>query len=279
MVYTTWPSGGCDPRELDGVVVASPSATHAAVALPYIEYGLPTFIEKPMATSVAEAEALRDAAERSGAPIFVGHLQLYNPAFRKALETLPALGAVRYLLFESMDSNPRADSSVLWDWLPHHLSMARAIFGLDATSIQAWSLAGGNSPQAAMSRFLFGATPVASVTSWLSPVRRRLMTAVCERGTLVFDDRAERKLVVYEALGGILHPAYVTEFPLTIELRTFCDAIFNGKSDRDHVGDGDAIVRIISSAEQSIQYDGATIHPRHGVILSMRMSGQAPFFT
>ena len=196
------PRGGCDPRELDGVVVASPSATHAAVALPYIEYGLPTFIEKPMATSVAEAEALRDAAERSGAPIFVGHLQLYNPAFRKALETLPALGAVRYLLFEGMDSNPRADSSVLWDWLPHHLSMARAIFGLDATSIQAWSLAGGNSPQAAMSRFLFGATPVASVTSWLSPVRRRLMTAVCERGTLVFDDRAERKLVVYEALGG-----------------------------------------------------------------------------
>jgi predicted dehydrogenase len=100
---------------LDGVVIATPSATHAEVALPYIAAGIPTFIEKRMATAVADAERLRDAAEQSGAIVFVGHIFLHHPAFLAALDLLPKLGRLRYLACEGVNDRPRRDSSVLWD--------------------------------------------------------------------------------------------------------------------------------------------------------------------
>jgi predicted dehydrogenase len=122
------------PR-LDGVVIATPSATHAEIALPYVTAGVPTFIEKPMVTTVADAERLRDAAEKSGGLVFVGHIFLYHPAFVAVLELVPKLGKLRYLACEGVNDRPRRDSSVLWDWLPHHLSMAGAIFGRDPAEV------------------------------------------------------------------------------------------------------------------------------------------------
>jgi hypothetical protein len=99
---------GEKPRAaLDGVIVATQSAAHAEVALPYIEAGIATFIEKPMATTVGDARRIRDAAERHRTIVFVGHIYLYNPAFLRALELLPALGDVRYLLCEGMNNRPR----------------------------------------------------------------------------------------------------------------------------------------------------------------------------
>jgi hypothetical protein len=45
---TTVARGEGPPAGLDGIVIATPSATHAQTALPYIEAGIATFIEKPM---------------------------------------------------------------------------------------------------------------------------------------------------------------------------------------------------------------------------------------
>lgn len=97
------PPAGCA-----GVLIASESATHAEVALRYIEAGVKTFIEKPMTTTVADAERIRAAAERSGTAVFVGHIYLHHPAFLAALDVLPSLGEIRYVLCEGMNDRPRA---------------------------------------------------------------------------------------------------------------------------------------------------------------------------
>ena len=196
------------PAGLNGVLIATQNTTHAANALPYIEAGIATFIEKPMATSVSDAERIRDASKRSGALVFVGHIFLYHPAFQAALELLPSLGVIHYLLCEGMNNSPRTDSSVLWDWLPHDLSMARAIFGCNPASVNTWSFTGGTKPEAAVSKFQYGDTPVISMISWLSQVRRKRMTVVCENATLVFDDKSERRLALYNKQDKLTYPAY-----------------------------------------------------------------------
>jgi predicted dehydrogenase len=75
-----------DPRALDGAVdlvsVAVPTARHHEVALPFLEAGVHVLVEKPVATTLAEADALVAAARKSGALLAVGHLQRFNPAFR-----------------------------------------------------------------------------------------------------------------------------------------------------------------------------------------------------
>ncbi len=81
-----------DPAALLGAVdlvsIAVPTARHHAVALPFLEAGVHVLVEKPIATTLAEADALVAAAKKSGALLAVGHLQRFNPAFRALADAL-----------------------------------------------------------------------------------------------------------------------------------------------------------------------------------------------
>src|SRR5262245_36174878 len=147
--------GQTSPVGLDAVIIANQSAAHAASALPYIEAGIATFIEKPMATAISDAEQIREAAKRSGAAVFVGHIFLFHPAFLAALDLLHALGTIRYILCEGVNDRPRQDSSVLWDWLPHDLSIAWKVFGHGPQNVSAWNISGRANIEAAICKFQF----------------------------------------------------------------------------------------------------------------------------
>jgi predicted dehydrogenase len=247
------------PAGLAGVLIATRSATHAEVALRYIEAGVKTFIEKPMVTTVADAERIRIAAQRSGTSVFVGHIYLHHPAFLAALDLLPTTGEIRYVLCEGMNDRPRVDSSVLWDWLPHHLSMASAIFGRNPANAQAWSLYGSAMPEAAIVKFQYAGAPMVSKISWLCPAPRRTMSIVGEKQTLIFDDRADRRLAVHDKRGGITYPAYSDELPLTREMGAFLNAVRFDKFDPAQIEIGVAVVRAIAAAEESIRLDGKPV--------------------
>jgi UDP-N-acetylglucosamine 3-dehydrogenase len=244
--------------ELDGVVIASASATHAELAIPYIEAGIPTFIEKPMATSYADARRICAAAERAAGTVFVGHIHLYNPAFLALLDMQPRLGPIRSVTCHGMNDRLRTDSSVVWDWLPHDLSMALAIFRRPPDRVSAKALVRAPVTQAAVATFAFGNVPMVSTVSWLSPIRRQTMTVAAENGTLVFDDKAERKLAVRQG-STVSYPAYDDELPLTREMRLFVEAIRSGAGDHSQALQGAAIVRMIAAAERSIAQGAAAV--------------------
>ncbi len=68
-----------DP-ELDAVVLATPVPTHAELATRVLQAGKHCFVEKPLATTAADAERAVAAAERAGRVLMVGHLLEYHPA-------------------------------------------------------------------------------------------------------------------------------------------------------------------------------------------------------
>lgn len=251
--------GDPPPRDPDGVVIATASATHADVALPYLEAGVPTFIEKPMATSVADAERICAAAVRGGGAVFVGHVHLHNPAFRTLLNVLPTLGALSSVTCEGMNDRPRADASLLADWLPHDLSMALAVFGRFPERVSAVALGGTTLAQAAVTTFHFGEVPMVSTLSWVSPVRRQTMTIAGADGTLIFDDKAPKKLTLRQGGKNAHYPAYDDEPPLTREMRAFVEAIRAGSTDHSQAALGAAIVRMIAAAEDSLAQGGAVV--------------------
>jgi predicted dehydrogenase len=72
----------------DGLVLATPNPLHVPQALQCIEAGLPVLLEKPVATSVAEGEALLAAAERSHAKVLVGHHRAHSPIMAKARDVV-----------------------------------------------------------------------------------------------------------------------------------------------------------------------------------------------
>ena len=234
-----------------GVLIATPSATHADIAIPFIDAGVPTFIEKPMATTVADAIRIRDAALRSGAPVVVGHVHLFNPAFQAAKQLLPEVGAVQAVFWEGMNQHPRSDSSVLWDWLPHGLSMAQDLFDGDPSSAQAWCGGAVARCDAAIANFGVNAVPFFATVSWLWSHKRNGMTILGSDNSLIFDDTAHKK-VALRSSAGTSYPGYSSDpLPLTSELQAFVTLIRNGKLDAHQLDRDVAIVRAIAAAEES----------------------------
>jgi predicted dehydrogenase len=68
----------------DGIVLATPNALHVPQALECIVRGVPTLLEKPIAPTVAEAEALVRAAEAADARLLIGHHRAHSPIMAKA---------------------------------------------------------------------------------------------------------------------------------------------------------------------------------------------------
>lgn len=242
-------------QQPDGVLIATPSATHADVAIPVIEAGVPTFIEKPMATTLADAIRIREAASRSGAPVVVGHVHLYNPAFQAMKNLLPEVGAVQAVYWEGMNDRPRTDASVLWDWLPHGLSMAQALLDASPDSVQAWCVGEVSGYKAAIANFSFNDVPFIANVSWLSPQKRHGMTIVCSDDSINFDDTTPQKLSLTNSQ-GIVYPTYGEELPLTREMRAFVEVIRTGRLDPPQLKREVAIVQAIAAAEESARNAG-----------------------
>ena len=68
----------------DGVILATPNALHVAGALECIAAGVPCLVEKPVADTLAEAQKLVDAEQRSGVPVLVGHHRRHSAILRDA---------------------------------------------------------------------------------------------------------------------------------------------------------------------------------------------------
>jgi len=238
--------------EFDGVCIATPSSTHAAVALPYIEKGIPTFIEKPLAISYDDARAIRDAAEAHATFVQVGHIHTHNPAFLEVCALVPRIGTLRMASFEHLYALPRTDSSVFWDCLPHSLSMALMLFKGKPQSVKAWSLTktATGLTETGMAAFSFDGIPVCSELSWQSPVKRTSVTLIGTEGTIFLDDGAkDRKIALHR--GETTYPPYDATSPLTRELAGFVEAIRNREHTHPSLAIGSAIVKMIEAAEES----------------------------
>lgn len=73
--------------EVEAVVIATPTDTHAQLALQAAAAGKHIFVEKPLASSTAEAEEVLRAAKSAGVRLFVGHVFLYSEAFAELQKT------------------------------------------------------------------------------------------------------------------------------------------------------------------------------------------------
>jgi len=84
---------------IDAAIVATPNAIHATVALQLLDAGVHVLVEKPMAVTGAECDAMIAAARASGACLAVGQMYRFNPAYRwvKALVASGALGDIRHV--------------------------------------------------------------------------------------------------------------------------------------------------------------------------------------
>lgn len=102
--------------KLDGAIVATPNDDHAAVGISCAEHGIDLLVEKPIASTSAEAELLVEAASRNDTELIVGHHRRFNPIVRKTRTLIEegSLGRLLSATFLWLIKKPRAYYDVPW---------------------------------------------------------------------------------------------------------------------------------------------------------------------
>lgn len=98
--YATCEELLADPA-IDAVSVCSANASHAEIAIVALEHGKHVLCEKPMATTLADCEAMAEAARRSGKRLMIGQNQRLAGAHVKAKELLDAGAIGSVITFET----------------------------------------------------------------------------------------------------------------------------------------------------------------------------------
>lgn len=131
--YTSWQSVG---GAVDAVTIAVPTEAHAEVALGFIAQGVHVLVEKPLARSVSEADALIAAASARGVRLAVGHTERFNPAVTAARGLL---SHPRFIEAHRLGTFPERslDIDVVFDLMIHDLDLLLAIVGEPVVTVEA----------------------------------------------------------------------------------------------------------------------------------------------
>jgi predicted dehydrogenase len=164
-----------DLGDLDVVSVATTTSHHAEVAIPLLRRGVSVLVEKPIASTLEEADTMIEAAAKSGATLSVGHSERFNPALRavRDLDIRPRFVEVHRLAPFSFRSQ---DVGVVLDLMIHDIDLLLRIVDSPIVGIEAvgGSLLTG-SEDLANARLRFANGCVANLTASrasLEPMRR-----------------------------------------------------------------------------------------------------------
>jgi predicted dehydrogenase len=125
--------------EIQAASIAVPTIHHLEVARALMEAGIDVLIEKPVATSLAEAEELIAMAQRLGRIAQVGHLERFNPAVRA---TIPLVSQPMFFEVHRLSVfSPRSlDVDVVLDLMIHDLDVVLSFVNAPVREIRAVGL-------------------------------------------------------------------------------------------------------------------------------------------
>ena len=268
-------------RDLDGVVIATPASSHAALAIKAIENGVHVLVEKPLATSVADATRILDAARANGVTVTVGHTFEFNPAVWALRDVVhdPAFGDIHYIDSARLNLGLyQPDVNVLWDLAPHDISIVLYLLDAVPTSVCTWATrhVPGQREDVAYVEMRFDDLNITANihVSWLDPAKVRRTTVVGSRQMAVYNDMSNERIRIYDKgiaseaadplhqaqlvyrEGDILSPFVDGREPLGLEAAAFVKAVRHGAPSDVDGERGLNVVRVLEAAQRSIETGG-----------------------
>lgn len=224
--------------EVQAASVAVPTSHHLAAARQLMEAGIDVLIEKPLATSLAEADELIRAAQRLGRIGQVGHLERFNPAVRAALPVI-----TRPMFFEvhrlSVFTPRSLDVDVVLDLMIHDLDIVLSFVNSPVQEIRAVGLPIlSGKVDIANVRLEFDSGCVANFTASRVSTERVRKLRFFQPRQYVSLDYGRQDVLVFSVGGDdasgipsvnpqiqIAKPATTGEEPLHAELKSFLESV------------------------------------------------------
>jgi len=220
---------------IDAVTVAVPTEAHRQIAVPFLDAGIPVLVEKPMARTLAEADAMIRAARATGTILAVGHTERFNPAVAAAR---PLLTDPRFIEVHRLGTFPERslDIDVVFDLMIHDLDLVLSLVRSDVDSIEAVGVPVlTDRVDIANARLRFANGCIANLTASRISRERVRKIRFFQPATYLSIDYASQKVEHWRLTkDGSPTPAIhgrelevVNEEPLKREIADFVDAVVN----------------------------------------------------
>lgn len=260
---TSHTSAVFEDAAITAVVIATPAASHAALAYDALFAGKDVLVEKPMALTVVDGEKLVALSRERNRICMVGHLLHYHPAVEqlKLLLNSGELGRIRYIQSHRLNLGTiRPHENVLWSFAPHDVSLMISLLGMPHTvqcTGAAWRPDG--TPDMTISQFHFEEGVSAHIyVSWLHPYKEQRFTVIGEKGMALFDGVTPSLTVYSQMLADSLSPGVIgrnialsKEEPLERECRAFLESIETRILPVTHAQEGVDVLRVLDACDQS----------------------------
>ncbi len=99
----------------DAVVITTPTFTHRALAVTAAQAGKHVLVEKPMALTLAECDAMIAAAEAAGVALQLGYMRRFDPEFVTAWERIQAGAIGKPMMIKSLTHGPGLPPPWAWE--------------------------------------------------------------------------------------------------------------------------------------------------------------------
>jgi predicted dehydrogenase len=269
-----------DPA-IEAVALATPVSTHYPFARRVLEAGRHVLVEKPLATSRREANALVALAARRRRILMVDHTFVYHPAVRriKALIEAGELGRLRYIDSTRINLGLfQHDVNVLWDLAVHDLSIVNFLTEERPLAVSAVATAhtAGAPENIGFLVLRYASGLVVHVNcSWVSPVKIRHLLIGGDRRMVLYndldldepvkvydsgyqarsDEERNRLLFDYRA-GDVYSPKIPAQEALGAMAADFVRAIATRRLPASDGRFGAGVVAILEAAERSVRRRG-----------------------
>lgn len=272
-----------DP-EIDAVIIATPVFTHFTLAKEALLQGKHVLIEKPMTSSVQEAEMLINLAEQKNVLLMVDHTFLYTGAVEKMKQLVDnqELGNIKYLDSTRINLGLfQPDINVLWDLAPHDISILNYIIKERPYSVNATGITHTKNEMENIAYLTvnYSSGFIAHFNcSWTSPVKVRMMLVGGDQKMILYNDlEPTEKIKIYDT--GYQHTTDEEKKRILVDYRTgdihvpklntteallgmaddFIACIQQKKQPKSCCEIGVDVVRILEASNKSIKNHGCEV--------------------
>lgn len=255
-VSTDWQSL-VNAGDIDGVIIATPPASHAEIALAAIEQGHAIMVEKPLTLSLPEAERLLHAAKTHQIVTLVDHTHLFHPAFSELKNQIRQNGPIQEIQTCAGQLGPfKDDTPVLWDWAPHDIAMCLDLTGQSIKNINVQKTSrpqqtDGERYELTLN-FKDGLKAHIQVGNDFSK-KTRLLTVFTGDQEYIFDDCATNSLVSKSLMSSSENRPKIINVEKTLSLtraiQEFARKIRLNRIETDSIELGVEVVRILSQCQ------------------------------
>lgn len=174
--------------QVDAVSIVVPTVAHGDVAGSFLSQGIPVFVEKPLADTIATATKLVALADQQRALLQVGHVERFNPAWEAAR---PYCSAPKYIRAERFSpfTFRSTDIGVVFDMMIHDIDLISSLVGCPVRDVQAFGVTlMGPHEDAVQARLVFENGCVTDLSaSRVNPDVKRTMQVWSHQGCVTID--------------------------------------------------------------------------------------------